>query len=167
MADLAVNDGLAQGTYSCGEEFVYGGVVGGLDSTGLQEGPQRTCHLQELSAGAHCAGTRRSLAALSAQRHHPQQTGLKGLADRLAALLQSGPVDRSVLVAVPVANSCCCRPSSSAPNSALAPRQPGIKLPTRVQQGRCSLRAAMSSELIRFATGLKLGTSNPYDNLKL
>ena len=45
MADLALNHRLAQGT--------LGSVVGGLDSTGLQKGPQRTCHLQELPAGAH------------------------------------------------------------------------------------------------------------------
>ena len=45
MSDLALNHRLAQGT--------LGGVVSGLDSTGLQRGPQRTCHLQELPAGAH------------------------------------------------------------------------------------------------------------------
>ena len=93
MADLAVNDGLAQGTLD--------GVVGGLDSTGLQEGPQRTCHLQELLAGAHCAGPRRSLAALGAQHHHLLEGGFECLANRPAAVLQGGPVDRAVFVAVP------------------------------------------------------------------
>ena len=33
---------------------------------------------------------------------NPLQPGLKGLADRPAALLQGGPVDRSLLVVVPV-----------------------------------------------------------------
>jgi hypothetical protein len=95
VTDLALNHRLAQGTLS--------GVVGGLDSLDRQEGPQPIGHLQELLARAHLAGSRRSLAALSAQLHHTLQTGLKRLADPPAALLQGGPVDRSVLVAVPVA----------------------------------------------------------------
>ena len=94
MADLALNHRLAQGTLC--------GVVGGLDSLDVQEGPQRTCHLQELSAGAHGAGPRRSLAVLSAQLHHLLQRGLKGLSNRPAAVLQGGPVNRAVCVAMPV-----------------------------------------------------------------
>ena len=57
VTDLALNHRLAQGTYSYGEDFVYNSVVGGLDPLVSQEGPQLTCHLQELS-GAHCAGPR-------------------------------------------------------------------------------------------------------------
>ena len=95
MTDFSLNHRLAQGTFC--------GVVGGLYSLVLQEGPQPTCHLLELLAGAHCAGPRRSLAALVAQLHHPLQRGLKRLADRQAALLQGGPVNLSLLVAVPAA----------------------------------------------------------------
>ena len=51
-------------------------------------------------AGAHLLGPGRSIAALSAQLHHPPQRGLKGLANRKAALLQGGPVDCAVLVVV-------------------------------------------------------------------
>jgi hypothetical protein len=93
MTDLALNHRLAQGTLS--------GVVGGLDSLDVQEGPQRTCHLQELSASAHCAGPRRSLVALSAQLHVLLEGGLECLTNRPAAVLQGGPVDCAVLVAVP------------------------------------------------------------------
>ena len=64
-------------------------------------GPQRTCHLQELSADAHCAGPRRSLAALSAELHHLPEGGFECLPNRPAAVLQGGPVDRVVFVAVP------------------------------------------------------------------
>ena len=95
MTDLSLNHRLAQGTFSS--------VVGGLDSLDVQEGPRRTCHLQELSASAHGAGPRRSLAALSTQLHHLLEGGLKCLANRPAAMLQGGPVDRAVLVAMPVA----------------------------------------------------------------
>ena len=95
LTDLALNHRLAQGTLC--------GVVGGLDATGLQESPQPTSHLLELLAGAHCAGPRRSLAALVAELHHLLQRGLKCLANRPAALLQGGPVNLSLLVAVPVA----------------------------------------------------------------
>ena len=82
MADLALNHRLAQDT--------FGSVVGGLDSLDFQEGPQRTYHLQELLAGAHRAGPRRSLASLHTQLHHLLQRGLKGLANRPAAVLQGG-----------------------------------------------------------------------------
>lgn len=95
MSDLALNHRLAQGTFC--------GVVGGFDSLDFHEGPQPTCHLLELLAGAHCAGPRRSLAALVAQLNHLLQRGLKCLAIRPAVLLQGGPVNASVLVAVPVA----------------------------------------------------------------
>ena len=101
VTDLAPNYRLAQGTYSYGEDFVYSGVVGGLDATGLQEVPEATCHLLEKLAGAHSAGPRRSLAALSAQLHCPLQRGLEFLANRQAALLQGGPVNRSLLIVVP------------------------------------------------------------------
>jgi len=37
VADFALDDRLAQGTYSYGEDFVYSSVVGGLNATGLQE----------------------------------------------------------------------------------------------------------------------------------
>jgi len=93
MADLALNHRLAQG--------MFGGVVGGLDSLDIQEGPQRTCHLQELSAGVHCAGPRLSLGALGAQHHHLLEGGLECQANLPAAVLQVGPVDRAVFVAVP------------------------------------------------------------------
>jgi len=102
MTDLALNHRLAQGTHSYREDFVYSGVVGGLDSTDLQKGQKAICQLQDLLSGANCFGLRRSLAPLVAQLHHLLQLSLKGLADRSAALSQAGPVDRSVLVAVPV-----------------------------------------------------------------
>lgn len=95
MADFVLNHRLAQGTLSS--------VVGGLDSTGLQEGPEATCHLEQRLAGADRLGSRCSLAPPVAQLHHPLQQALKGLADRPGALSQGGPVDRSLLVAVPVA----------------------------------------------------------------
>lgn len=95
MADLALNHRLTQGT--------LGSVVGGLDSLNLQESPQPIGHFQQLLAGAHRAGLWRSLATLSAQRHHPLQRGLKRLSDQPAPLLQGGPVDRAVFVVVPVA----------------------------------------------------------------
>jgi len=66
--------------------------------------------LQQLLAGAHRAGPRCSLAPLVAQLNDPLQRGLKGLADRSASLLQSRPVDRSVLVAVPVAKQLPLQP---------------------------------------------------------
>ena len=84
MADLALNHRLAQGTLS--------GVVGGLDSTGLQKGPKAIGQLQDLLTGAHRLGPRRSLAPLVAKLHHLLQPRLKGLADRPAALSQGGPV---------------------------------------------------------------------------
>ena len=67
------------------------------------KGPKAIGQLQDLLSGAHRLGPRRSLAPLVAKLHHLLQPRLKGLADRPAALLQSGPVDRSILVAVPVA----------------------------------------------------------------
>jgi len=83
VPDLALNHRLAQGT--------LGGVVGGFDRLDLQEGPQPIGHLQELLAGAHRAGPRRSLAALTAQLHHPLNCALEVLANRPAALLQLIP----------------------------------------------------------------------------
>ena len=94
MADFSLNHRLAQGTFCS--------IVGGLDSTDLQEGPKGIRHLEDLLTGAHRLGPWRSFASLDTQLHHPLQRGHKGLADRLAALLQAGPVDRSILVAVPV-----------------------------------------------------------------
>jgi hypothetical protein len=102
MTDLALDDGRPQRS--------LGSVVGGLDSLSLQEGPQRISHLQELLAGAHRAGPWRSLAALNAQLHHLLERGYrcaevfdyKRQPDRLAAVLQCGPVDRSAFVAVPL-----------------------------------------------------------------
>ena len=93
MADLALNQRLAQGS--------LGGVVSVVDALDLQEGPEAIGHLQQLMAGAHRLGPRRSLAALVAQLHHPLQRGHKRLADRPAALLQRQPVVRSVLSAIP------------------------------------------------------------------
>ena len=58
MADIALNHRLAQGTLSS--------VVGGLDSTGLQKGPKTIGLLQDLLAGAHRLGPRRSLTPLVA-----------------------------------------------------------------------------------------------------
>ena len=58
--------------------------------------------LHELLAGPHRVGLRRSLAVLVAKLHDPLQPGLECLADRLAALLQGEPIDRAVLVAVPL-----------------------------------------------------------------
>ena len=49
--------------YSCGEDFVYGGVVGGLDAFDLQKGPQAVGHLQQQLAGAYRFGPRRLLAS--------------------------------------------------------------------------------------------------------
>jgi len=94
MTDLACNHRLPQGTLS--------GVVGGLDSTGLQKGSKAIGQLQDLLTGAHRLGPRRSLALLVAKLHHLLQPRLKGLSNRPAALLQSGPIDRSILLAVPV-----------------------------------------------------------------
>jgi len=95
VTDLALNHRLAQGTFC--------GVIGGLDRLDIQEGPQPIGHLQELLAGAQRAGPRRSLAALTAQLHHPLKCALEVLANRPAALLQLIPVDCSVFVAMPVA----------------------------------------------------------------
>jgi len=83
-------------------QVTLSGVVGGLDSLHLHKGPKAIGQLQDLLSGAHCFGPRRSLAPLATQLHHPLQRDLKGLGDRSAALLQSGPVDRSALVAMPV-----------------------------------------------------------------
>ena len=102
MADLPLNHRLAQGTYSCGEDVVYGGVVRGFDTFDRQERPEAIGHGQQLIAGADCFGPRRSLAALMAQLHHPPQRSLKGLADRYAGLLQVEPIDCALIVAVPV-----------------------------------------------------------------
>jgi hypothetical protein len=94
MADRALNHRLAQGTFC--------GVVGGLDSTDLQKGPKSIGHLEDLPAHADFFGPRRSLAAWMFQLRHPLQRGLKGLADRPAGLLQFGPIDGSLHLAVPV-----------------------------------------------------------------
>jgi hypothetical protein len=94
-SDPALNHRLTQGT--------LGSVVGWLDSLRLQEGPQAIRQLEDLAAGAHRFGPRRSLVPLDTQLHHSLQRRLKVLADRPAAVLQTGPVDRSILVAVPVA----------------------------------------------------------------
>ena len=94
MADFSLNHRLPHGT--------LGGVVGGLDSLDLQEGPKGIRHLEDLLTGAHRLGPWRSFASLDTQLHHPLQPGHKGLADRPAALLQAGPVNRSIFVTVPV-----------------------------------------------------------------
>ena len=94
MADLALNHRLAQGT--------LGGVVRGFDALDFQESPETIGHGQQLIAGADRFGPRHSLTARVAQLHHPPQRGLKGLADWYAGLLQVGPIDCSLLVAVPV-----------------------------------------------------------------
>jgi hypothetical protein len=66
MADLALNHQLAQGS--------LGGVVSGLDSLDLQEGPEAIGHFQQLLAGAHRLGPRRSLAALDSPAPPPAAT---------------------------------------------------------------------------------------------
>jgi hypothetical protein len=133
MADLALNHRLAQST--------LGGIVGGIDSTSLQEGPKGIRHLEDLLSGAHRLGPRRSLAPLVAQLHHPLQRGLKGLADRPAALLQAGPVDRSILVAVPVAKQLPLQAQkSSPPNSALAPGRSAMAVRSRIRCAQHSCR---------------------------
>jgi hypothetical protein len=66
------------------------------------KGPKAIGQLQDLLSGAHRLGPRRSLAPLVAKLHHLLQPRLKGLADRPAALSQGGPVNRSLLVVVPV-----------------------------------------------------------------
>ncbi len=86
------------------------GVVGGLNSTGLQKGPEAIGHLKNLLAGAVRLDPRRSLAPLAAQLQHLLQTRLKCLSDRPAAFSQGGPVDRSILVAVPVINQPSLQP---------------------------------------------------------
>ena len=73
-------------------------IAHNLQLPNLQKGPKAIGQLQDLLSGAHCFGPRRSLAPLATQLHHPLQSGLKGLADRSAALLQRGPVDRSALL---------------------------------------------------------------------
>ena len=40
-SDLALNHRLAQGPYSCGEDFVCSGVVGGFNPGVFQKGPER------------------------------------------------------------------------------------------------------------------------------
>ena len=95
MADFSLNHRLAQGTFCS--------IVGGLGSLDLLEGPKGIRYLEDLLTGAHRLGPRRSLATLVTQLHHPLQRGHKGLADRPAALLQAGPVDRSIFDTVPVA----------------------------------------------------------------
>jgi hypothetical protein len=132
MTDLALDDGRTQGS--------LGSVVGGLDSLSLQEAPQRISYLQELLAGAHCPGPWRSLAVLDTQLHHPLQRGYKRQPDRLAAFLQSDPVDRAALVAVPVGKSSCCRPNSSAPNSALASGRSAMAVRSRIRCAQHSCR---------------------------
>jgi hypothetical protein len=51
--------------------------------------------LQQLPAGAHRLGRRRSLTPLAAQIHCALQHDLKRLANRLAALLQLRPLDEA------------------------------------------------------------------------
>jgi hypothetical protein len=85
MADLALIHRRTQSSLS--------GVVGGLDPLDLQESQEAIGHLEQLLAGAHRPGLRRSLAALAAQIHYPLQRGHKRLADRPAALPQREPVD--------------------------------------------------------------------------
>ena len=48
MADLALDHRLPQRPYSCREDFVYSGVVGGFDAFYLQEGPQCLLALHQL-----------------------------------------------------------------------------------------------------------------------
>ena len=57
----------------------------------------------ELLAGGHCAGPRRSVAALVAQLRYPLQRGVKLLANRQATLLQGGAANRCFHVVMPVA----------------------------------------------------------------
>ena len=64
MADLALNHRLAQGTYSCGEDFVYGSIVRVFDTLELKEGPEAIGNWQQLMAGAACFGPLPSLPAL-------------------------------------------------------------------------------------------------------
>jgi hypothetical protein len=49
-AELALNGRMAQGTYSCGDDLVYGGFVGEFDALDLQEGPQTIIYLEQLPA---------------------------------------------------------------------------------------------------------------------
>ena len=75
-------------------------LVGSIQSISRRS----TTHLSSLgAAGRGAPGPRRSLAWLVAQLHHPLRTRHKRLADRSAAWLHGGPVDRAVLGAVPVA----------------------------------------------------------------
>ena len=114
--DLSLNHRLAQGTYFCGENFVYSSVVGGLYSLILREGPKAQCHLLKLLAGAHCAGPRGWLASLLAKHHYPLQSDLECLANWKAVLLQAGPVNRSLLVVVPMVKQLLLQASNCAPN---------------------------------------------------
>jgi len=59
MTDLALNHGLPQSS--------LGGIVGGLDPLDLQEGPEAIGNLEQLLAGAHRLGPRRSLTLLVAR----------------------------------------------------------------------------------------------------
>ena len=81
---------------------MLGGVVGGFDALDRQVRPEAIGHGEQLIAGADRFGPRRSLASLMAQLHHPPQRSLKGLADRYAGLLQGGPIDCSLLLALTV-----------------------------------------------------------------
>jgi len=94
MADLALNHRLAQG--------MLGGIVRGFDTLDLKEGPEAIGHWQQLLAGADRFRPRRSLAALVTQLHDLLQRGHKRLTDRHAGLLQCGPVDCSVFIAMPM-----------------------------------------------------------------
>ena len=55
-ADFALDDGLEQGPYSCGEDFVYSSVVGGFEAVDLKKGPQGFFALQQLMVSAHGLG---------------------------------------------------------------------------------------------------------------
>ena len=94
MADLALNHRLAQGP--------LGDIVGGFDAFDFQESPEAIGHWQKLLASADRFRPRRSLAALVTQLHHLLQRGHKHLTDRPAGLLQCGPVDCSVFIAMPL-----------------------------------------------------------------
>jgi hypothetical protein len=77
ISDLSVNHRWPQCPYSCGEDCIYGGVVGGFDILDLKESPQRFLVFQHLAAGADRFSPWWFFSPLRAQIERPLQRLLK------------------------------------------------------------------------------------------
>ena len=83
MIDFALDDCSPSGVYSCGDVFVYGGVVDGLDSREFKEGSEHLLLFRQLArrCAPFCLMT--TLVALSAQLHRVLQRLINGRVDLL------------------------------------------------------------------------------------